>query len=207
MAEPGEPGELAEGTLISHLLELRDRLLKSMLAVGICFVPCAIYMNQLFTLVAKPLIHKLPAGSTLQVPTRMGSTVPLSTVADVTFGAGPNEIDRIDRLQTATVSARLVGITPGDGQQRDQHRAGDELPCSVQDHVAVFEELRLILGGQRGIPRKLRVIGLVRPTLVGRSRLVKGASRHALVVGFVENMERERLIADLTPHNADEVAV
>jgi hypothetical protein len=36
---------------------------------------------------------------------------------------------------------------------------------------------------------------------------VKGASRHALVVGFVENMERERLIADVTPHNADEVAV
>src|ERR1700691_4067599 len=66
MSEPaGEPGGLAEGTLISHLLELRDRLLKMMLAVGICFIPCAIYMNQLFTFVADPLIHKLPAGSTL----------------------------------------------------------------------------------------------------------------------------------------------
>lgn len=65
MTEPGEPGELAEGTLISHLLELRDRLLKMMLAVGICFIPCAIYMNQLFTFVADPLIHKLPAGATL----------------------------------------------------------------------------------------------------------------------------------------------
>ena len=30
MNEPGDPGELAEGTLISHLLELRDRLLKAM---------------------------------------------------------------------------------------------------------------------------------------------------------------------------------
>jgi sec-independent protein translocase protein TatC len=65
MAEPGEPGGLAEGTLISHLLELRDRLLKAMLAVGICFVPCAFYMNQLFTFVATPLIHKLPSGATL----------------------------------------------------------------------------------------------------------------------------------------------
>ena len=55
MNEPGEPGGLAEGTLISHLLELRDRLLKAMLAVGICFIPCAIYMNQLFTFVAEPL--------------------------------------------------------------------------------------------------------------------------------------------------------
>jgi sec-independent protein translocase protein TatC len=65
MAEPGEPGGLAEGTLISHLLELRDRLLKAMLAVGICFVPCAFYMNQLFTFVADPLIHKLPSGATI----------------------------------------------------------------------------------------------------------------------------------------------
>jgi len=65
MSEADEPGELAEGTLISHLLELRDRLLKAMLAVGICFIPCAIYMNQLFTFVADPLIHKLPAGATL----------------------------------------------------------------------------------------------------------------------------------------------
>ena len=65
MSEPGEPGELAEGTLISHLLELRDRLLKAMLAVGICFVPCAYYMNQIFTFVAEPLIKKLPSGATL----------------------------------------------------------------------------------------------------------------------------------------------
>ena len=65
MSEPGEPGGLAEGTLISHLLELRDRLLKAMLAVGICFVPCAFYMNQLFSFVAKPLIAKLPAGATI----------------------------------------------------------------------------------------------------------------------------------------------
>src|SRR6202789_1129958 len=66
MSEPeGEPGGLAEGTLISHLLELRDRLLKAMLAVGICFIPCAIYMNQLFTFVAEPLKHKLPPGATL----------------------------------------------------------------------------------------------------------------------------------------------
>ena len=65
MSEPGEPGGLAEGTLISHLLELRDRLLKAMLAVGICFVPCVFYMNQLFTFVANPLIRKLPAGADL----------------------------------------------------------------------------------------------------------------------------------------------
>jgi sec-independent protein translocase protein TatC len=66
MSEPaGEPGGLAEGTLVSHLLELRDRLLKAMLAVGICFIPCAMYMKDLFSFVAQPLVHKLPLGATL----------------------------------------------------------------------------------------------------------------------------------------------
>src|ERR1700722_17497979 len=78
MSEGGEPGELAEGTLISHLLELRDRLLKAMLAGGICFTACAMYMNQLFTFVADPLIHKLPAGATLIATSVVASfTVPI----------------------------------------------------------------------------------------------------------------------------------
>src|SRR5258708_16366132 len=66
MTEPGEnPNGLAEGRLIAHVVEVRDRLRKAMLAVGICFVPCAFYMNQLFSFVAEPLKRKLPAGATL----------------------------------------------------------------------------------------------------------------------------------------------
>ena len=65
MSDAEEPGELAEGTLISHLLELRDRLMKAMIAVFVCFIPCAIYMNPLFTFIAQPLIRKLPAGASL----------------------------------------------------------------------------------------------------------------------------------------------
>ncbi|MBV6424362.1 MAG: Sec-independent protein translocase protein TatC [Steroidobacteraceae bacterium] len=60
-----EPERLAEGTLVSHLLELRDRLLRAFLAVIVVFVPCAIYSNELFTFLARPLIEKLPKGSTL----------------------------------------------------------------------------------------------------------------------------------------------
>ena len=63
MTEPGE--KLAEGTLVSHLLELRDRLMKSMLAVLIVFLPCAYFSNQIFTFVARPLLAKLPKGTTL----------------------------------------------------------------------------------------------------------------------------------------------
>jgi sec-independent protein translocase protein TatC len=60
-----EPEHLAEGTLISHLLELRDRLLRAFIAVIIVFVPCAIYSNELFTFLAQPLLEKLPKGATL----------------------------------------------------------------------------------------------------------------------------------------------
>jgi sec-independent protein translocase protein TatC len=85
-APGGEPEGLAEGTLISHLLELRDRILRAMLAIGICFVPCAAYMNQLFTFVAEPLKKKLPAGASLIATTVIAPfTVPfkLAIVAAV----------------------------------------------------------------------------------------------------------------------------
>ena len=64
-ASPGNGEPLAEGTLISHLLELRDRLLRSVIAVVICFVPLAFFQNEIFTLVAQPLIEKLPEGTSL----------------------------------------------------------------------------------------------------------------------------------------------
>ena len=62
---PREPESLAEGTLISHLLELRDRLLRSLLAVFIAFLPLVFFSNQLFTLIARPLVEKLPEGTSL----------------------------------------------------------------------------------------------------------------------------------------------
>ncbi|MEY3465469.1 MAG: twin-arginine translocase subunit TatC [Steroidobacteraceae bacterium] len=60
-----EPEQLAEGTLISHLLELRDRLLRAFIAVIVVFVPCAFFSNEIFTIVAQPLIDQLPANSSL----------------------------------------------------------------------------------------------------------------------------------------------
>jgi sec-independent protein translocase protein TatC len=63
--------KLAEGTLISHLLELRDRLIRCCIAVAIVFVPCMSFANDLFTYVAKPLMDKLPHGNTLIATTVM----------------------------------------------------------------------------------------------------------------------------------------
>jgi sec-independent protein translocase protein TatC len=60
-----ERESLAEGTLISHLLELRSRLLRAVVAIGIVAIPCLIYANQLFHLVAQPLLKALPHGATM----------------------------------------------------------------------------------------------------------------------------------------------
>ncbi len=57
--------QLAEGTLMSHLLELRDRLMRAMLALLITFIPCAIYSNELYDIISRPLVAKLPEGSTM----------------------------------------------------------------------------------------------------------------------------------------------
>ncbi len=73
-----EPENLAEGTLISHLLELRSRLLRAFIAVMIVFVPCAFYSNRLFDYIAAPLQAKLPPGQHLIATTVTGTfTAPL----------------------------------------------------------------------------------------------------------------------------------
>ncbi len=63
MTEKGE--NLAEGTLISHLLELRDRLVKALIAVVVIFIPSVIFANKLFEVLSKPLLAQLPKGSSL----------------------------------------------------------------------------------------------------------------------------------------------
>ncbi len=56
---------LEEASLISHLVELRGRLVKACIAVLICFLCLFPFSEQIFTLVAQPMIDKLPEGSTM----------------------------------------------------------------------------------------------------------------------------------------------
>lgn len=56
---------MVEGSLISHLLELRDRLLRSLLALLIVFVPLAVISNELYEFLAKPLMEQLPQGTSM----------------------------------------------------------------------------------------------------------------------------------------------
>jgi len=65
----GKPDELAgtEQPFVSHLIELRDRLVRSCIAVGVCFGVLMLWPGAagLYDLLAAPLVAHLPKGSTL----------------------------------------------------------------------------------------------------------------------------------------------
>jgi HAE1 family hydrophobic/amphiphilic exporter-1 len=73
----------------------------------------------------------------LRVPTASGTSVPLISVADISFGAGPNQIDRLDRKRVATLTAELNGITLGQASERvDALPAMQNLPTGVSQAVS-----------------------------------------------------------------------
>jgi sec-independent protein translocase protein TatC len=82
MTDASEP--LLEGTLISHLLELRTRLMRAFIAVVLVFIPLAFYSNQLFEWLSHPLLQQLPANSTL-ISTSI--TAPFTTPLKLSFVA------------------------------------------------------------------------------------------------------------------------
>jgi sec-independent protein translocase protein TatC len=54
-----------EGTLLSHLIELRNRLLKMVIAVLVIFVCLVPFADTIFSVVADPLMAKLPEGTSM----------------------------------------------------------------------------------------------------------------------------------------------
>lgn len=64
-----EPDELAgsEAPFVSHLVELRDRMIRALIAVGIAFAALALWPGPsgLYDLLAAPLVKHLPEGATL----------------------------------------------------------------------------------------------------------------------------------------------
>ncbi len=63
------PDELGgtEQPFVSHLIELRDRLIRASIAVGVCFAALAFWPGpgNLYDMLAAPLVAQLPAGATL----------------------------------------------------------------------------------------------------------------------------------------------
>jgi sec-independent protein translocase protein TatC len=61
----GEPTKEATETLLSHLIELRDRVLRMFLAVLVVFLALFPFANQIYTFLAKPLMVHLPEGTSM----------------------------------------------------------------------------------------------------------------------------------------------
>jgi sec-independent protein translocase protein TatC len=62
---PDEGQQDQPESFISHLIELRDRLLRSVIVVLIVFIPAAIFSGKLFTLLADPMLSALAGDSTM----------------------------------------------------------------------------------------------------------------------------------------------
>ncbi|OQW40552.1 MAG: twin-arginine protein translocation system subunit TatC [Proteobacteria bacterium SG_bin4] len=53
---------MLEGSFLSHLVELRARIIRILGVLLIGFLPCAFFARELYTLLAQPLLEKLPQG-------------------------------------------------------------------------------------------------------------------------------------------------
>ena len=69
----------------------------------------------------------------LRVPANNGAQVPLSAIADISFGAGPATVSRQDRSRIASITAELDGITTGAAGQAVQRLPSvQNLPAGVR---------------------------------------------------------------------------
>jgi sec-independent protein translocase protein TatC len=57
--------ESPQETFISHLVELRSRLLKAIVAILVVFLALTPFSKDIYSLVARPLMHALPHGATM----------------------------------------------------------------------------------------------------------------------------------------------
>ncbi|HEX5683608.1 MAG TPA: twin-arginine translocase subunit TatC [Ideonella sp.] len=66
-AEPKDELEGTEAPFVSHLIELRDRLVRALIAVGIAFAALSYWPGPggLYDLLASPLVATLPQGATM----------------------------------------------------------------------------------------------------------------------------------------------
>ena len=94
-----KPDELAgtEQPFVTHLIELRDRLVRAAIAVAVCFGVLALWPGPsgLYDLLAAPLVANLPKGTTLI------ATLPDGTPVSVT----------LTMVLTLNRSASLVPLT------------------------------------------------------------------------------------------------
>lgn len=63
MSDSGDKQEMEQAPLIEHLIELRSRLLRSVVAILVIFLALYPFANDIYTFVAQPLMALLPEGA------------------------------------------------------------------------------------------------------------------------------------------------
>jgi len=78
---------MTEDTFVSHLMELRDRLLRALIAVGVIFVCLFPFASELYDLLAMPMMRTLPEGAKM-IATGVVTPflIPVKIAAIVAFG-------------------------------------------------------------------------------------------------------------------------
>lgn len=75
-----------QDSFLSHLVELRDRLIRVLIALVVVFVPMAFFARELYTLLAAPLLAVLPPGGTMIATDVVGVfLVPMKVALTVSF--------------------------------------------------------------------------------------------------------------------------
>ncbi|MEW5007700.1 MAG: twin-arginine translocase subunit TatC [Cycloclasticus sp.] len=54
-----------QSSFVSHLIELRTRLIHALLGMLVIFLPLSIYANEIYSLLADPLLVHMPAGTSM----------------------------------------------------------------------------------------------------------------------------------------------
>ncbi|WP_300158806.1 twin-arginine translocase subunit TatC [Solidesulfovibrio sp.] len=84
-------GDMKEAPLLEHLLELRTRLVRCLIAVGVGFAACYAFAEQLLGILLRPLMEVMPGGSKLiatSLPETFFTVMKLALVAGA-FVASP----------------------------------------------------------------------------------------------------------------------
>jgi sec-independent protein translocase protein TatC len=86
VSDPQNQNEGAEETFISHLVELRDRIMRAGIAVIVVFVGLVYWAPDIFRLLARPLMNNLPKDGKMIVTDVTGSFfVPMKVTMLVAF--------------------------------------------------------------------------------------------------------------------------
>ena len=73
--------QLAEGTLLSHLVELRQRLVKMVIAILVVLIALVPFANTIFEIVSQPVIAAIPGGRLIATKVASPFLTPFVTTA------------------------------------------------------------------------------------------------------------------------------